>query len=328
LKPDNLPCNKTLPMTDYLKILRVKKKKERPLLSVIIAFFNMEREAPRTLFTLSTNYQKGVAETDYEVIAVDCGSTIPLEQDMVRSFGKNFFLVRYEFEPSPVRSVNKAAKLSKGRMVMICIDGARLLSPGILFQTLAAFRAFNNPMVVTINLHLGTKPQKYAMIEGYNQQIEDKMLDSVNWMNDGYELFRISCLAGSGRNGWFSYITESNCLTLSRSDFNILGGMCEEFKSSGGGFANCDLFFRATELPGPTVMLIGEGTFHQFHNGTSTNAPMHVNPLIGYKKEYDAIRPGNIIHIDRNYHLMGTIPPQAYDLIKISADKLNQEPTT
>jgi hypothetical protein len=41
------------------------------MLSVIVVFRDMAREAPRTLFTLSPQYQCGVDSDDYEVIAVD-----------------------------------------------------------------------------------------------------------------------------------------------------------------------------------------------------------------------------------------------------------------
>lgn len=118
------------------------RKKKKPVLSVVIAFYNMEREAPRTLYTLSSAYQRGVSESDYEVIAVDCGSDTPLDEAMVRSFGKQFRLVRMPPNPSPAASINRAAMSSRGKLITICIDGARMLSPGILRLMLASFQSF------------------------------------------------------------------------------------------------------------------------------------------------------------------------------------------
>ena len=63
--------------------------KQKPLISIIIVFFNMAREAPRTLFSLTPGYQKGSNPEDYEVIAVDCGSGIPLVQDQISLYGSN-----------------------------------------------------------------------------------------------------------------------------------------------------------------------------------------------------------------------------------------------
>jgi hypothetical protein len=69
-------------------------------------FHNMAREAPRTLFTLSPQYQRGVGTADYEVIVLDAGSVTPLEENFVKSFGENFRLVRSPAAPSPVAAVN------------------------------------------------------------------------------------------------------------------------------------------------------------------------------------------------------------------------------
>ena len=79
-----------------------------PALSVIVAFRNMAREAPRTLYTLSPAYQRGVSAADYEVVAVDAGSTIPLDEGMVRAHGPNFRLLRAPDAPSPAGAINAA----------------------------------------------------------------------------------------------------------------------------------------------------------------------------------------------------------------------------
>ena len=65
-----------------------------PLLSIIVIFHNMRREARRTLYSLNTMYQTNVKCSDYEVIAIDNGSTKPLRPDEVCSYGSNF---RYQF---------------------------------------------------------------------------------------------------------------------------------------------------------------------------------------------------------------------------------------
>ncbi len=44
-------------------------------LSVIVVFYNMAREAPRTLRSLSRSYQQGIDDLSYEVIVVDNGSS-------------------------------------------------------------------------------------------------------------------------------------------------------------------------------------------------------------------------------------------------------------
>lgn len=209
----------------------------RPALSVIVVFHNMKREAPRTLFTLSGDYQRGVKPEDYEVIAVDVGSKEPLCVEKVAGYGKNFRLLRMAAAASPARAINQAAQEAEGAAIALCIDGARILSPGIIRLMLDAFETHADPVVATLSWHLGPKVQNESMLEGYNQTAEDALLDSVDWRTDGYEFFRISSLAASSKQGWFGRINESNCLAVSRDAWRKLGGLHEGFRSPGGDWS-------------------------------------------------------------------------------------------
>ncbi len=50
---------------------------------VIVCFFDMRREARRTLFSLTDGYQRGIEVGSYEVIAIDNGSNEPLDETEV-----------------------------------------------------------------------------------------------------------------------------------------------------------------------------------------------------------------------------------------------------
>lgn len=50
----------------------------------------MQREARRTLFSLSGAYQDGLRLADYQVIEIDNGSTEPLSPEVVAGIGANF----------------------------------------------------------------------------------------------------------------------------------------------------------------------------------------------------------------------------------------------
>jgi glycosyltransferase involved in cell wall biosynthesis len=111
-------------------------------LSVIVIVFNMRREAPRTLYSLSPAYQRDIEAVDYEVIVIDNGSTEPLVEEDVEACGANFrYLYHQTRSPSPVDAVNRGVSLSRSETVMICLDGARILSPGLLAYALGAGRA-------------------------------------------------------------------------------------------------------------------------------------------------------------------------------------------
>lgn len=262
---------------------------QKPLISVIIVFFNMAREAPRTLFSLTPGYQKGSNPEDYEVIAVDCGSRIPLIQDQISRYGSNFRLVRTEPAPSPARAINSAAKEARGQYLTICIDGARIWSPGIIAETCALLKEKPDAVIATPAFHIGHEMQNISVSKGYSQEVEDRLLQESEWERDGYRLFQISSLDGSSQNGWFLPLQESNCITVSAKLFDKIGGYNERFSSPGGGLVNLDFFNSVCSENRLIHILASEGTFHQFHGGVSTNIPLEQHPWKIFCEEYEQL---------------------------------------
>jgi glycosyltransferase involved in cell wall biosynthesis len=259
---------------------------------VVVVFYNMQREAARTLHSLSTAYQRGIAEHEYEVLAIDSGSSEPLDRRWVESQQNNFRYLFVESEwPTPCRAMNTGIEQARAKRVACSIDGARILSPGILAAMLQAERLFPNPFVYTLGMHLGHKRQNVALAEGYNQEVEDRLIATVDWQADGYRLFDISVLAYSSICGFFGTLKESNLFAAPKVKLRELGGFDERFRIAGGGLVNLDLFNRLAEADDlEPVMLLGEATFHQFHGGVSTNVPPGELRLQEYKDEYRAIR--------------------------------------
>ena len=261
-------------------------------LSVIVIFYNMRREAEHTLYSLTRDYQRGIDQLDYEVIAIDNGSSQPLDPETVTKFGNNFHYqyVSSEF-PSPCRAINEAVRNANGQLVMCCIDGARILSPGILRSSLVMSNVYQHPFVFTLGMHIGNKPQNELVEEGYSREMEDEFIASVDWRRDGYRLFDISCLATSSNNGYFALIHESNCFLLRKDDYFEIGGYDEAFTSPGGGICNLDIFKRANMSRSiAPIMLLGEATFHQFHGGVATNAPANDHPFWKMFDEYTRVK--------------------------------------
>lgn len=290
----------------------------RPALSVIAVFHDMAREAPRTLHTLSAAYQRGVGQEDYEVIAVDAGSEVPLDAATVASCGENVSLLRTAPAPSPAAAINEAAARARGEAVMVCIDGARMLTPGIVRLAIDAFAAWGDPLVATLAWHLGPKIQNESMLEGYDQSVEDRLLGSVDWRRDGYELFRIAVFAWSSRRGWFLPVEESNAVAVRRDTFDRLGGFDERFRTPGGGLVNLDFLLRASVAARPVVHLLGEGTFHQFHGGVATNVPFARHPFPTFHDEYVALRGVPFAPAATRPTVLGAVPPQALPFLETS----------
>src|ERR1700686_2577973 len=108
-------------------------RRHRPELSVVVVVHNMAREAPRTLYSLSAAYQRHIAAVDYEIIIVDHGSTSPFDAKVVDGLNGNFRLIRLDPAPaSPARAINRGLAEARGRVVGVMIDGARIVTPGIL----------------------------------------------------------------------------------------------------------------------------------------------------------------------------------------------------
>ena len=263
-------------------------------LSIIVVIYNMRREAPRTLYSLTPTYQIGVNGADYEVIVVENGSTEPLNPEEVKAFGTNYHYISIEqASPSPASAINHGVRLSKAPFVGIMIDGARLVTPGAIALAMQCLGHFDRAVVGTVGFHLGPDLQMKSIGQGYNQVIEDEWLTRIDWRNQGYRLFEIGALAGSSPTGWLGTLQESNLLFLRRSLFDELKGFDERFESPGGGFVNLDFYCRACDLPNSILItLLGEATFHQTHGGVTTNQPIAELPrcLQIYGEEYKHIR--------------------------------------
>ena len=265
----------------------------RPLLSVVVVSYNMTRELKRTLYSLSPKFQRDVKAQDYEVIVVDNGSTLPPDpSDWIQRPGWSVRVVcRPAGDVSPCRAVNAGVAQARARHICVMVDGARMVSPGLISGLLNILRVDPDALAITLGFHLGMQPQNVSITQGYNQREEDRLLRKIRWRNNGYQLFSVSCLALSSAGGWFAPITESNCFALKRKRFQELGGFDERFQSPGGGLVNLD-FFR-TAIASPLLrpwMLLGEGSFHQIHGGVATNVPMEKHPGLQFALEYEQIR--------------------------------------
>ena len=268
-----------------------KQNSEINLLSLVVVHYNIPREFPRTLFSLSPSFQKGISADDYEVIVVDNGSKELPDISSYRESGMNIRLLQVPNpNQSPARAINLGLNASLGKNIGVFIDGARMASPGLLQSAQQALRFSDRSIVATRGRYLGPTMQRTSMNEGYTKDFEDAMLGSLDWKNNGYRLFEKSVFDESSGAHWFDpRISESNSLFMSRALWSEINGFSEDFQSLGGGFVNLDTLRRATTLDGTQpILLIGEATFHQLHGGVATNVPKeNVFPM---RAEYEAKR--------------------------------------
>lgn len=255
------------------KFLKQFNKPAQPLISVVVSVHNMQRVAPRTLHALTADYQ-GISPDLYEVIVVENGSDQPLSKKQVEAFGPHFrYFSLQDASPSPVGALNFGVEQSKGQMIGLMIDGAHLVTPGVLKYALLALKAYPNPVVSILALHLGPALQRLSIKDGYSEKVEDELLQKINWPNNGYQLFTIaSLLKGTNDGGWFLPMNESNCIFVLRHTYDEIGGFDERFDVPGGGLVNLDFYYRLCEYPQTNlIVLLSEGSFHQIHGGIATN---------------------------------------------------------
>ena len=310
-----------------------KKTGRKPDVSVVVVVYNMPREAPRTLHSLSGGYQRHVDADDYEVIVVDNGSDPPFDVGAIEGLSGHFRLIRIDHAlPSPAQAANRGLADARGDVIGVMVDGARIVTPGLLHFARYGARLYDKAVVATLGWYLGPDLQWRSMECGYDRAREDALLDSVGWPNDGYRLFEIGAMDESSVDGWFRGIAESNALFLRREFWELLGGLDERFDAPGGGLLNLDTFNRALEWPeAELVILLGEATFHQVHGGTNTNSSLtrqHDNWTY-WASQYAKIRgrPWELPRLKHEPTYIGTLPQPMLGRLLRAAEGAVKSPT-
>ena len=303
-----------------------------PALSIIVCFFNMQA--------------RGAALAAVALQALPARrrqSRVRSHRDRQRlaraarrghraSFGPEF---RYHFfettSKSPAAALNFGVSQARARHVMIMVDGAHICTPRVVWCTATAMGDFPNPLIATASLSLGAAPTVTNLATGtpaptaviptapeeaaaWDQAAEDRLLATVDWQRNGYELFRLARSFNDAAMGWFGCSFESSCFTIAREWFEKLGGFDTRFVVPAGGMVSLDFFQRAVARPELMyVMLLGEATFHQHHGSASKSTWERFN------EEYRSIRGADFKRVTRMPAYFGHFAPQALPLAELSA---------
>ena len=97
-------------------------------------------------------------------------SVANLRESFVQSLPSNFrYLLREESAATPVYAVNEAFTLCRAPLVCLMIDGARMVSPGIIQNALMAYAITPGAIVAVPGYHLGNDEQH--MVDGVEDQL-------------------------------------------------------------------------------------------------------------------------------------------------------------
>lgn len=298
----------------------------KPRISFVVIVYKMREQAKNTLRSLSAECQLDVNEEDYEILVIENTSSELLgEQAATENAGNFRYFLREESTKTPVPAINFGASQARGEYIAVIIDGARMVSPGLVNYMLAATHLADNVVIAVPGYHLGEKLQQEAMLEGYDQETERQLLASINWPEDGYRLFEIACLSGTSAGGFFKPIGESNCICVSTQTYAAVSGYDEQFTETGGGLVNLDFYKRVVELPETLlVTLLGEGCFHQFHGGVTTGqkgAQRQVS-MESHFAQYCALRGGPYEPPEKRSIYLGAIPDAALKFVRRGANNV------
>ena len=285
-----------------------------PKVSVIVVAYRMARQLENTLYTLSAEFQQGVSADDYAVIVMENSSSDNLSPDAVAALPDNFnYKLRSETSATPVYAVNEAFALCRGDYICLMIDGARMVSPGMIRTALSAFAIDANAVVAVPGYHLGQDEQH--LVSGQRDLLEEetRLLASVDWRHSGYELFSISTFSGANRNGYLHPIMECNCLFASAKNYAAIGHANTDFTLPGGGSINLHVYRSLGMLPGTELFVLpGEGSFHQYHGGVTTSTYAEREAEIEkHRVQLHSFWPGGFHSLRREPTLLGRVPPQA-----------------
>ena len=248
-----------------------------------------------TLYSLSTRYQTNANHQNYEVIVIENQSNNNLNPIKVRAFGPQFhYYLREESGISPASAINDGLKYCTGSHIGLMIDGARLLSPGVITHAMQAIEKNANAIIAVPSYDLGPELQQHSSLTGYNESTELELLSSIDWPHSGYNLFNIAVLGEANDKGYINPIMECTCLFAPKEKWRAIGGANEDFQQAGGGALNLHIFRSlGLHLDCKYYVLPGEGTFHQYHEGVTTGAIKNIEATT------------NAFHIELNKHWDG-----------------------
>lgn len=227
-----------------------------------------------TVYSLSARHQRNVAEQDYELIVIENHSDNTTDKNALLSLGQNIrYLCRTETGVSPAAAINAGFQMAQAPFIGLMIDGARMATPRVIEYALAAQQISPHSLTAIPSFNLGHALQHLHLETGYNEAMEQQLLEQSRWQHNGYRLFDISCIGEANPRGVFQSFMESNCYFTSLDNFVAIGYADEAFHFPGGGGLNLHMFRSIGMLPDCKHYFVtpGEGTFHQFHGGVSTS---------------------------------------------------------
>jgi hypothetical protein len=204
------------------------------------------------------------------------------------------------------------------------IDGARLVSPGVLELVLMAGRMDAGAVVAVPGYQIG--PAMQHLDPAHDEATDRALLARAGWPASGYGVFRVSSMSWANQAGWLRAFMECNCLFAPRDILRDGGCADERFDLPGGGALNLHIWRQAVLHPrARLVVLPGEGSFHQAHGGVTTAArPDRDAMLEAIRRQLDEISGEPFAAPAVTPLLLGEVPPEAALFLLFSAERFGR----
>ena len=304
----------------------MRRKEDQFIISFVVIVYDMPLQAQNTVRSLLPDYQRDTFADEYEVVIVENASANTISRDFLKTLPDNFsYHLRNETHPTPVYAIDYGIEQSQGKNICVMIDGARLVTPGVVNNMIRGHRLARHVLVTVPGYHLGFELQQKSVGSGYDADQEQILMESIAWPDNGYRLFEIACFSGSCAQGFYLSHSESNCISMPRRVWADLGGYDAKFDMRGGGLVNLDLYKRACKYPEMThVLLQGEGTFHQFHGGVTTGgdeAQERQAFIDAIKAQYEEIRGQKFSAPETDPIYLGKLSNEVLPYVQFSATR-------
>lgn len=296
-----------------------------PKLSIVVIVYHMAEQALNTIYTLSTQHQQSVDEADYEIVVVENRSDQTIDTKKIFALGNNIrYVLRDDSGVSPAAAINVGLSMCQSPFVGLLIDGARMVTPRIIHYALMAHAVSEDSLVIIPGYNLGPELHHLNKKINYNEQTEKELLASINWREDGYQLFNICNIGEANPRGVFQPFMECNCLFTSKANWDRIGGADQTFHFPGGGGLNLHMYRRLGVLKETEYFFIlpGEGSFHQYHGGVSTTEredreEMFLSPRSQLESHWN----GKFKGLEREPVLLGAVTAPAMQWFQYSSER-------
>ena len=251
--------------------------------------------------------------SDYEIILIDNGSAKILG-DETRTISPNLeyiYIPPNKSSPNPALAMNRAAALSRTPLLCLMIDGARMLTPGVLSWGIRLLELVPGAMVEVRGWHLGPKWQPESVAEGYNRTL------NLSFSN--------RCVGGKTAIGFLIFrqpARKQNWVSRARLRSRIVSSSAVHslINSAGSTIATRNLavdwstsiFMRAQW---PRRIMSGRFSgkaFHQVHGGAATSLSLEGLRLAAVRWDAESYRlRGPLLPVDpAKFILAGHIPSE------------------